>query len=77
MSTEAVDVFTQALALPVTQRVQLAQRLWESLGPTESSADSDDDVIEVARRRDDELSKNPEVRRTHQEVMRAARDAIQ
>ncbi len=76
MSTDG-EIFTQALGLPVTQRFELAQRLWESLGRSATAGESEAEILETARRRDQELTESPESGRSHDEVMKAAREAIQ
>jgi putative addiction module component (TIGR02574 family) len=66
---------SEALALPLPQRVSLAQTLWESIDaglPDTSEAAA----LQGAIRRDQELSSDPAVGRTHEEVMQAARRSI-
>ena len=65
----------EAMALPLGERVTLAQALWESidagLPDTDESA-----ALHDAVRRDEELSGGTVAGRTHEEVMEAARRAI-
>jgi hypothetical protein len=76
MSTNQLTA--KALALPLKQRVGLAQTLWRSierdlpatLDGTETGA------LAAARRRDEELGAGRVVGRTHQQVMAAARKAL-
>lgn len=73
MSTQ--ELTTEAMALPLSERVALAQALWQSidagLGDT-----SEREAVKEAVRRDQELSSGAVVGRTHEEVMQAARRAI-
>jgi hypothetical protein len=73
MSTEQLT--TAAMALPLSERVSLAQSLWQSIdaGLTDIT---EADALRTAIRRDQELSSGAAVGRTHEEVMRAARRAI-
>ncbi len=65
----------QAMALPLQERVGLAEALWQSIGE-ELAAGNDREAVEQAMRRDVELTSGAVQGRTHQEVMRAARRAI-
>jgi putative addiction module component (TIGR02574 family) len=74
MSTE--QLIAAAMALPLSERVSLAQALWESIDaglpdPDERAAVTD------AIRRDQELSSGRVAGRTHEEVMLAARRALE
>ncbi|MEY2879731.1 MAG: putative addiction module component [Verrucomicrobiota bacterium] len=66
---------TAAMALPLAERVSLAQSLWQSIdaGLTDTT---EADALRTAIRRDEELSSGTVAGRTHEEVMRAARRAI-
>ncbi len=66
---------TEAMALPLLERVLLAQALWQSIDAGLSSTD-EQKAVHDAIRRDQELSAGAVVGRTHQEVMQAARRAI-
>jgi hypothetical protein len=57
---------TEAMALPISERVSLAQALWQSI----------DAGLAEAFRRDEELASGVVQGRTHEEVMRAARRAV-
>jgi hypothetical protein len=73
MSTQQLT--TEAMALPLSERVSLAQTLWQSIDA--SLADTDERVaVREAIRRDQELSTGAAVGRSHDEVMQAARRAI-
>ena len=65
----------EAMALPLSERVSLAQALWESIDA--SLADLPEEAaLREAIRRDQELSSGSAVGRTHEEVMQAARRSI-
>jgi putative addiction module component (TIGR02574 family) len=66
---------TAAMALPLADRVSLAQSLWQSIdaGLTDTT---EADAVRTAIRRDQELSSGAVTGRTHEEVMRAARRAL-
>ena len=71
----AEQLTAEAIALPLRERVSLAQALWESIeaglpDTGEHSATSE------AVRRDEELSSGATAGRTHSEVIKAARRAI-
>lgn len=66
----------EVLSLPLAERVLLAQALWQSIDI--GLLDSDEqDAIREAIQRDQELDSGATSGRTHEEVMRAARQAIQ
>lgn len=66
---------TEALALPLSERVLLAQSLWQSIAAGSTDTDEPEAVSEAIRR-DQELSSGAVVGRTHEDVMQAARRAI-
>jgi putative addiction module component (TIGR02574 family) len=73
MSTQQLE--KEAMALPLSERVSLAQALWESIHT--GSADIDEEAaVREAIRRDQELSSGHVAGRTHDHVMQAARRAI-
>ena len=73
MSTQQLTA--EVMALPLSERVSLAQSLWQSIDV--GLADTDvRDAVREAIRRDDELSSGAVTGRTHEEVMQAARRAI-
>jgi putative addiction module component (TIGR02574 family) len=73
MSTQQLE--QEAMALPLSERVSLAQALWESIDA--GSADIDEEAaVREAIRRDQELSSGDVAGRTHDQVMQAARRAI-
>jgi putative addiction module component (TIGR02574 family) len=74
MSTE--QLIADAMALPLSERVSLAQALWESIDADLPDADERAAVAEAIRR-DKELSSGRVVGRTHEEVMEAARRALE
>jgi putative addiction module component (TIGR02574 family) len=73
MSTQ--QLAAEAMALPLSERVQLAQELWQSI---DIGLDDTDEraAVRDAIRRDQELSSGAVVGRSHEEVMQAARRAI-
>ncbi len=77
MSTK--ELTKEAMALPLRKRVALAQSLWQSIdGPASGQvADEEKWALEEAARRDEELASGKVVGRTHKQVMRAARKAIE
>ena len=73
MSTQ--ELKREAMALPLSERVSLAQALWESINA--GLADTDEQgALREAIRRDQELSSGVVVGRTHEQVMQAAHRAI-
>lgn len=73
MSTE--ELAAEVIALPLDERVSLAQALWQSIDANLPEVD-DQDAVREAVRRDAELESGAVIGRTHTEVMRAARKAI-
>lgn len=71
MSTHQIT--SEALALPISDRISLAQNLWQSIG---FAVANDQEAIFEAIRRDDELSSGVVAGRNHEEVMQAARRAV-
>lgn len=73
MSTQQLT--NEALALPLSERVPLAQALWQSIEA--GLADSDErEAVREAIRRDQELSSGKVEGRSHDEVIQAAKHAI-
>lgn len=73
MSTQQIK--QEAMALPLSERVSLAQALWESINA--GLADTDQQAAaREAIRRDEELSSGAVVGRSHEQVMQAARRDI-
>ena len=70
------QLIADALALPLAERVSLAQALWESIDSGLPDTDHRAAVAEAIRR-DQELSSGCVAGRTHEEVMRAARRALE
>ena len=67
------------MALPLAERVALAQTLWQSIDGV-AAGNLDDEVkwaVEEAGRRDAELSSGNAGGRTHEQVMRAARQVTE
>jgi putative addiction module component (TIGR02574 family) len=66
-----------ALALPLTERVELAQTLWQSIdGDPILETGDEREAIELAKRRDLELTTGSAAGRSHEQVMDAARRAL-
>jgi len=73
MSTEQLK--EEVMSLPLSERVSLAQALWESINAGLVDTDEQAAVREAARR-DQELSSGTVSGRTHEEVLQAARRTI-
>ena len=75
MSTEHID---ELLALPLAERVDLAEALWQSIseGTLLDPTAEEREAIAEARRRAAELRDGTVVGRTHEQVMEAARRAL-
>ncbi len=67
------------MALPLAERVALAQTLWQSIRDANAKpvAEEVNWAIEEAAKRDAELSSGAVIGRTHEQVMRAARKSIE
>lgn len=74
MSTE--QLIADAMALPLSDRVSLAQALWESIDTGLPNSNESAVVVEAIRR-DKDLSSGRVKGRTHEEVMEAARRALE
>jgi putative addiction module component (TIGR02574 family) len=73
MSTQ--QLIAEAMALPLSERVALAQALWQSIDAAGTGTEEHTAVADASRR-DQELSSGKVAGRTHEEVMQAARRAI-
>ena len=71
MSTHQLTA--EDLALPISDRVSLAQNLWHSIG---FGVAKDEEAMVEAMRRDEELSSGVVAGRTHEELMQADRRAV-
>lgn len=79
------DLIRQLIALPLPERVVVAQELWQSIaegapvGTAEERQEADEqaDAVQTALRRDAELTSGAVIGRTHEEVMEAARRALE
>jgi putative addiction module component (TIGR02574 family) len=65
----------QLMALPLEERIGLAEALWQSIGE-ELASGGEREAIEQAARRDAEMNSGAVVARSHEDVMAAARRAI-
>lgn len=63
------------MALPLPERVSLAQALWQSIDADLLEVD-EREAVRDAVRRDKEFSSGAVIGRSHKEVMQAARRAI-
>jgi putative addiction module component (TIGR02574 family) len=73
MSTRQIT--DEAMALPLPERVSLAQRLWESIDAGLPQSDEAEAVADAARR-DAELSSGKAKGVSHKKAIEAARRAI-
>ena len=69
------QLVAESIALPLPERVALAQALWQSIHK-DLPESNEQEALSEAIRRDEELTSGAIVGRSHAEVMRAARDAI-
>jgi hypothetical protein len=76
MSREQLTL--EAIALPVGERIALAQALWRSIheSPTGSVVEEEAEAVREAARRDLELTSGTAVGRSHQAVMDTAKRAL-
>ncbi len=74
MTTE--ELTADAMALPLAERISLAQALWQSIDSGLPDTDEQAAVIEAIQR-DEELSSGKVAGRTHEEVMQAAQHALE
>jgi putative addiction module component (TIGR02574 family) len=73
MSPNLDSLTTQVLALPLDDRVELVQRLWQSL---EGQLSDDEELFAEIERRDAEMAKGAVRTYSHDEVMRDARRIV-
>ena len=71
----AKQITSQAMDLPVAERVALAQALWDSV-VGDAGNDDEQSVVQEAICRDADLSSGATVGRSHETVTQAARRAI-
>ena len=74
MTTE--QLISDAMSLPLDERVSLAQALWESIDAELVDADERSAITEAVRRSED-LSSGSVRGETHEEVMEAVRQALE
>ncbi|NIO39738.1 MAG: hypothetical protein GTO41_05805 [Burkholderiales bacterium] len=79
MSSSLNDLASKLLSLPADQRAALAQQLWASVegSTTCESTDIQTAAVSAAMRRDRQLSASNLEARVHEDVMDAARRALQ
>lgn len=72
------DLVQQLIALPLPDRVTVAQALWQSIdeGLTTGAVDEQPDALRDALQRDAELTSHSVAPRSHEEVMEAVRQAL-
>lgn len=72
------ELAQEILALPLDERIELAEVLWQSLGEGSVSDPTieEREALRLARSRDRELTAGEVVGRSHEEVMEAARRAL-
>ena len=77
MQTDAL--VQQLMALPLPDRVIVAQELWQSIDERLGADTGDEhrDAAKEALRRDAELASGTVIGRSHEEVMEAVRRALQ
>lgn len=73
MSTR--ELTAEAMALPLRDRVSLAQALWQSID-ADLAVTEEGEAVREAIRRDQELSSGAVRGRAHDDVLQAARRAI-
>jgi hypothetical protein len=66
----------QLIALPLAEQAGLAETLWQNIGEG-LTAGEEREAIEQATHRDAELDSGAVAGRTHEDVMQAARRAIE
>ncbi|HXB02388.1 MAG TPA: addiction module protein [Opitutaceae bacterium] len=68
----------EVMLLPVAERVGLAQALWQSIDCelAEKYPDNETATIKLAEERDAELASGKSAKRSHEQVMQAARRAL-
>ena len=72
----AEQLIADAMALPLAERVSVAQALWKSIDAGLPDTDERAAVAEAIQRKE-ELSSGKVIGRTHEEVMQAARRALE
>lgn len=78
MNESMLELTEKALALPVYERASLAQALWQSLGePMGREPHDEAAILAEVERRDLELESGAVEGRTLEDVMKAARRAIE
>jgi len=76
MSNE--ELTQKVLALPLSDRIDLAQALWQSIDeePGVGGGAEEREAVDQAKRRDRELATGAVEGRSHEQVMEAARRAL-
>ena len=68
------QIVAEAMRLPVAEKVQLAQSLWESLGDPYRTEEAEDEALKLALERDAELERGDITAVPHHEMMRRLRE---
>jgi putative addiction module component (TIGR02574 family) len=76
MSPQLSELTDQALALPPEDRLTLAELLWVSLDEHVEEGEVDEELMAEIDRRDAEMESGAVQTFSHEEVMEAARKAI-
>lgn len=79
------DLVQRLIALPLPERVFVAQELWQSIdegthietADGQNEADEQKEAVQTALRRNAELASGAVLGRSHDEVMEAARRALE
>jgi putative addiction module component (TIGR02574 family) len=73
------ELTQKILALPLTDRVELAQALWQSIDdePVSGTAAEEREAVDLARKRERDLATGRVEGRSHQQVMESARRALE
>lgn len=73
------DLVQQLIALPLLDRITVAQALWQSIDESEiiDTANEQHKAVETARRRDRELTDGAVAGRSHEDMMEAVRRALE
>jgi putative addiction module component (TIGR02574 family) len=67
----------EVLSLPLLDRVELAEALWQSIAEGPSSGGAEErEAVELAKKRAQDLATGGAVGRSHEQVMEAARRAL-
>lgn len=77
MSSDLSELTAQILALPLEERVELAQKLWNSLDSVPPDPSRRAEIAALVESRDNEWDRGEAQPTTHQDAMLEARQALQ